>query len=251
MVNTSIAELGWSLPYLSASQDRFVFDFIIEAGVNPQALCRNRIIEIGLGRGADVVMMIDDDMVITETTMLCLDTPDWDIVAPLQMMFRRKNPEKNQDHTAVYPCAFDFPNDRMTVCYPKKNETVVSVEAVGSGVMAVKRALLEDPRMLIEPGLSPPALFQDKYKANGERTRGLDIDFCRRAHALGYRVKCNFGAVVGHYKRVDLNLIEEYAKRHYLEGWEAGHAGAVSLDQVAAGPGDGEDGTARQPACGG
>jgi GT2 family glycosyltransferase len=205
----------------------FKFMFLIEAGTSPQEYARNIIIEQMLATDCKALLMIDDDMVVSGTVLDLLATPEYDIVAPLQHMFMPPDPSKGRPFPEAYPCAFMFDKERkegqqIRPVYPVSGCSASPVEAVGSGVMLIRREVLEDERMLIAPGMTPPAFFKNVYRDNGERIRGLDIDFCRRAHALGYKIKVNWSVSVGHYKRTDLNDVDLYAKGSWRVGYEQG-----------------------------
>lgn len=225
-VNVSLAMMAYQLPLVTFDPgSRFEFMFHIEDGVRPQEYARNRIIERFLKTDGETLLMIDNDMVqLGWKTMAILDTPDYDIAGPLQLMWHPINYHQGRDVPELYPCVMnwvDEPNHKMTPIYPQKvDETIIEVDAVGSGCIAIKRRVLEDPRMEIEVGMSPPAFFRNEYEANGNRTRGLDVAFCKRAKDLGYTVKANYNAEIGHLKTVDLNQVNIYGMWSLRKGME-------------------------------
>lgn len=235
---------------------RYEFLFWPEIGTSPQELARNNLCQRCLDSDAEVLLMIDDDMIVDGTVLDLLTTPDYDIVAPLQYMYLPENHEKKRAVPSTVPCAFNFDRDapegqQIRPVLPTPGQMITDVEAVGSGCMAIKRKVLEDPRMQIEPGLDPPAFFQNQYLANGIRIRGLDIDFCKRATELGYRIRTNWTVQVGHYKKCNLNGVDLYAKMSWHEGYEKGKRDGletVPVERVEARPneradrGDGADG---------
>lgn len=228
MIHASHAILAHFLPIWSQSPNvPYEFSYKIEAGTSPQEYARNILCKDALESGADTLLMMDDDMIVSGTILDLLATPGYDIAAPLQYMFMPPNPERGRHFPECLPCAFEFDKEapegqQIRPVYPTSPEGSSVVEAVGSGVMAIKRRVLEDPRMLLTEGLEPPALWKNIYRDNGERIRGLDIDFCRRAHALGYRIMVNWGVQVGHYKRTNLNDIDAFAKGSFMLGIQKG-----------------------------
>jgi hypothetical protein len=105
---------------------------------------------------------------------------------------------------------------------PQQNKMIVDISGAGTGAMVIDRRVLEDPGMHLDPiytGLDEkpasiheetddpswaPAIFRTRYKANGQRLRGEDLDFTLRAWRLGYSMKCHLGVMFGHAKRIDL-----------------------------------------------
>lgn len=241
-VNVSIAGALFNLPFLSGDDsNRFIFLPWICAGYRPQEFARNTIIEKFLSDpGGDTLIMIDNDMILHghDTLLKLLDTPDYDIAGPLQLMgFRHDTRDDAGNVTGqpkIYPVCGMYDRSRpagkrFVPVLPVNGEKHTQVDIVGSGIMAIKRRVLEDPRMQIEPGMSPPAIFRNVYEANGNRTRGLDVDFCVRARELGYRVVVNWSATSGHFKDMDLYEIEVYAKQQFMLGVEARERDAIPL----------------------
>jgi len=240
MIHASQAMLAYHLPYWTG-QDEVPFAFMlwIEAGSSPQPYKRNRIIQRFLDSDCDILMMIDDDMIVDKRIIGLLNTPDYDVVGPLQYTMKGIDPDKGRTVPECFPCAFNAGDEdgQMLPVWPKQGD-VAKVDIVGSGVIAIRRCVLEDSRMLHEADLDPPAFFRDIYLANGRRTRGLDVDFCRRATELGYRVRVNWGIEVGHFKRVNLNDIDLYAKSQFMMGLRVGGNNEIRLEKQEDGAAD-------------
>ncbi len=235
-VNTSIAELANHVPYLNEEPTiPFRFAFHVESGVRGQELARNRICKRFLDSKADILLMVDNDMVLYQwRTLSMLQTPDWDIVAPLQLMFDGGIDEKTGELSPhAKPCAFMYDKEAggHRNVYPAPGVDVQEVDAVGGGVIAIQRHVLEDERMVLAPRLDPPAYFRTCVEANYVRKRGNDIDFCFRARECGYKVKINWSCPSGHLKTNDLYLVEMYAKQQFALGYETGGRHALSVDQ--------------------
>lgn len=246
-VNVSLMQMAHELPLVAANpNNRYEFTLYCQAGTRPQEYARNLIIEKFLQSPCDTLLMIDDDMVQQGwTTLKLLDTPGYDIAGPVQLMFLNYDPTTDPPRMPeVFPCAFfrdSTQNGKMVPMWPAPGTKHNKVDAVGSGCIAIKRRVLEDKRMLIAEGYSPPAFFQNHYDPNGWRTRGLDIDFCFRATDLGYRVMVNWEAQIGHLKHVDLNHVEMYAKTQFKLGYEVGAKNALRMAQEQGWTPPGED----------
>lgn len=228
-VNLSLLQMAWELPFVSADPStKYEFHLHADGGQRPQDLCRNRITGAFLKSNCDVLLMIDDDMIQKGwRTMRLLDTPDYDICAPIQLMFHPINVEAGRDKAAIYPCAFTQSEEQakanqMSPVYPTGELECTEVDAVGSGCIAIRRHVLENEKMLLAPGYDPPAMWASQYEPNWVRYQGLDINFCLRAKALGYTIKVNWNAEIGHNKDVDLNEVEAYAKSQFTQGYEEG-----------------------------
>jgi len=244
--NTSLNELANQLPYYSGQPEiPFRFSYWVESGVRSQELARNRICKRFLETDADVLLMIDDDMVLAGWDSLrVLITPDYDIAAPLQLMFDSGiNESTGEVEPAVKPCAFMYDDDAegYRQLYPAPGVGHQECGAVGGGMIAIRRHVLENERMLLAEGFDPPAFFRTRFAPNYERVRGNDIDFCHRARECGYTVKVNWGARTGHLKTVDLYQVEVYAKRQFMLGYERGVKDALRMDQGEGRPTGGKD----------
>lgn len=243
MAHASLLHMAFGLPFITADpSNRLEFHLWDESGKCPQELARNAACGKFLdarsnsdGEPLDTLVMIDNDMIFHESTLGVLDTPDYDIAAPVQMMCLPKNPEEGRETAMIFPCALDknpeLPYKSTPQYYEQGRGASFEVDAVGSGCIAIKRRVLEDPRMLIEPGWDPPALWRNLYQPNCGRLKGLDVDFCHRAKDLGYTVKVNWGCVMGHRKSVDLNEMEEYAAAQLSKGIEIGRRRALQVEE--------------------
>lgn len=251
--HASLLQMANELDRFSAIRThRFEFEFSPITAA-PQELARNTACGMALEkltRPTDTLVMIDNDMIqYGWRSLRLLDTPDYDIAGGLQYMwFPRDHTENRPPH--AWPCVFERKAEGekgMTALYPKPDETSREVDRVGSGFIAIKRRVLADERMLLAPGCDPPALWRNVFQPNFVRTRGLDMDFCDRAKALGYRIVVNWSAEMGHNKIANINEIDEYAKSQFLSGFETGVRHAI---QVARGQGGAEAGSSGQPGPG-
>ena len=248
--NTSIVELAHHLPYYTADEELpFAFAFWVESGVRGQELARNRICKRFLDSKADVLLMIDNDMVLSSWNSLkVLETKDYDIAAPLQLMFDAGIDEKKGIvNPCIKPCAFLYDKEAQghRQVFPGPGIDEQEVDAVGGGMLAIQRHVLENTLMVLEPGLDPPAYFRTVMEANYQRVRGNDIDFCMRARELGYKVKINWSAKTGHLKQNDLYQLEVYAKNQFILGYDTGRKHEDSMVEEEGGESGGRRGGLR------
>ena len=101
------------------------------------------------------------------------------------------------------------------------------VGAIGTGMMMIRRRVLEDERMWI--GGERGAVFQNIYGPMKNIKVSEDLDFCRRARTLGYTVVAHGGIKVGHVKTVNVDDIVAFAERE-----SAKHGGSPNLSVHAA-----------------
>jgi len=76
------------------------------------------------------------------------------------------------------------------------------VDGIHSGCIIIKRRVLEDMK-------SP---FQDVFDDDGIRTKGYDLEFCRRAIEAGFKVYTTPKKRCGHFKCVELSQIKSEIK---------------------------------------
>lgn len=96
------------------------------------------------------------------------------------------------------------------------------VKSGGTGCMLIRRAVLEDPRMMyatkytdwrgIERDLfddpdAPPPVFKTHRKPNGDTDIGEDHDFCRRAGLLGYSIHGHMLFGMDHQKTTTAEMV--------------------------------------------
>lgn len=96
--------------------------------------------------------------------------------------------------------------------YPAKvpDDGFYNIDAIGTGMMVIKRRVLADER-LWKNG-TKGAVFQNIYGDMGNIIISEDLDFCKRAKALGYTVVAHGAAKVGHIKTVNVADIVDYAR---------------------------------------
>ena len=246
--HASLVQLASECDRFSARTDHRFTIQCVPITAAPQELARNTACGMALERlrrPTDTLLMVDHDMIQHGwRTLQILDTQDYDIAGGLQYMWLPRDHETKREPDAR-PCAFMRRPDGVagqTCVYPKPGEKQAEVDRVGSGLMAIKRRVLADARMLLAEGYDPPALWRNVYEPNFVRQKGLDMDFCDRARALGWRVVVNWQAEAGHNKTVNLNEVDEYAKAQFVQGYELGVRHALSMGATASGQAKGTGG---------
>ena len=167
---------------------------------------RNRILW-DAPRDCDAIMMVDEDTVpipeaIEIAFMACPEEKGGlgkDVVlAPVPII--RGDDERGPIMANLVPLGAEAgSHDDVTI--PVGLNQVVEIKEGGSGVIAIARHVIDDPRMR--------APFQFEYDEDGCTIVGEDHFFCRRAKEAGYKIWAALGYAMGHAKAVDLKLIYE------------------------------------------
>lgn len=154
-------------------------------------IARNTASQICLTCGGDYLLLIDDDMVVPHDMVERLLDHDVDIISPI---FFRSNPP-------IEPLVFDIDehgNTMPIMDYPK-NALFETPGGSGTGVMLIKRKVLE-------------AMDVPIWKGSIDPTIGEDVLFCRRARVLGFRSWCDSSVKVAQMS-VPIPVGEEYYLR--------------------------------------
>jgi hypothetical protein len=222
----------------------YIFTCDTLVGLFPVSFARNVCVGRFLKIGASRLWFIDADMIPTTDSVRLLSV-DADICAGRMFRFDHANIE-SETSVGVALCAFHNDPDGTGKFYPivpqEGDQMVQEVDALGTGSMLIRRKVLEDRRLWGEtkytgidgkehdlddekdtPRWGPP-VFGFPSKPNGCPQLGEDMDFCRRAKALGYTLKVDLGAKFGHYKPVDLDQVVDLscvALERHKEGQRA------------------------------
>jgi len=156
---------------------------------------RNIIVQEFLKRPEfDYLMMVDSDIVPAQNIINLADYQKdiigglcfaWQQHAIIPLVLRydpKRNPEKPYH-------IIDFNGD----------EGLVECDAIGTGVIIIKREVLKHPKM--------NAPFTNYYDENGIKKEGLDLSFCRRAKEQGFKVYCHLDYPASHWTPFDLKDI--------------------------------------------
>jgi len=189
-------------------------------GLKGYARARNGIAQFFLEGPCDYLWMFDQDMVPPDNVFDLLET-DADILAPVLPTLRLEI-----DHTKdvfgfslpICACRYKDLDDMSTREGVDISEgDILDVDGVGFGSVLIKRKVLEDKRIWLDPTYTrldgtektlepgdPPPIFRFHTKPNGDCECGEDFGFCWQARKLGYSVKLDTRIFFGHLKFVDL-----------------------------------------------
>lgn len=149
---------------------------------------RNMIVKKFLETDYDYLLMIDSDC-IPPANVLDLADYQKDIIGGLcfAYMDRRVIPLiLKENHEGSY--------DMVDVGL---GQGVIECGGIGSGVMMIKREVLENI----------PFPFRNEYDPEGIKIKGLDISFCERAKEKGYKVWCDVNMLCDHWTVQNLKHI--------------------------------------------
>lgn len=135
----------------------------------PRVVARNTISQLAIAGGADFVLLVDDDMVLTGDLLEHLLRRDVDIVSPI---FFRSTPPIDP---LVY--TFDDFGDRVPFYDYPKQAIFETPGGNGTGCILIKVEVLR-------------AMDVPIWRGN-ESGLAEDIDFCDRAGALGFKTWCD------------------------------------------------------------
>lgn len=189
----NILNQGWIRPELATLLSRLPEQrkynlYIGYPAHKPITHNRNIIVKRFLESGMDYLLMIDNDNVPPENI---LDLADYekDIVSGLCFAFM-----KNMIIPLCLKMNQEKTYDLMDI---EEKSGLVECDGVGSGVMMIKREVLE----------KLPFPFRNEYDPEGIKTKGLDVNFCRRAKEIGFKVWCHLDMKCSHWTPVDIRNV--------------------------------------------
>ena len=221
-INPWLASMLTTLKSLNSEPScPYHFSVGIVSHLHPADYARNVIVKEVLQTDASRLWFIDSDVKPSEN---CIQILKWsgDIVAgiyPMWGQLHRDQPEP----PSVHWCVYDRKGDTFV---PQEilESGVVDCGAAGTGMMVIRRAVLEDERMRLPgeyvglggkamtlPEDAPPALFKEIHAPNGRFDSTEDIDFCFRAADLGYSIKADHSVKCGHLKFIDVKDVASYS----------------------------------------
>jgi cellulose synthase/poly-beta-1,6-N-acetylglucosamine synthase-like glycosyltransferase len=180
-------ELSYLLTDLT-HQNKYRLYLTYPAG-KPISHNRNTIIKDFLAKPEyDYLMMLDGDII---PPLNVLDLVDYqkDIMGAVCFAYM---------DNSIVPLVLDSNPDKTGKPYIVKDvqgdEGLIEVDAIGSGLIIIKREVLEKVK----------APFSNIYDEDGIKTMGLDLSFCNKAKKLGYKVWCHLDFVCSHWTTIDL-----------------------------------------------
>jgi len=164
---------------------------IVHFSYKPITQNRNKIVQDFLSKPQyDYLIMLDSDNVPPVNLLNLVDFKK-DIVASLYFGYQ---------NGMIVPFCLEMGKDGLfTVMDLHGKRGLVECSAVGTGIIVIKRAVLEDERLRFP--------FRNEYDKDGIKQLGLDINFCKRAKEVGYKVYCHLDYISGHWVPVDLKDI--------------------------------------------
>ena len=159
---------------------------------------RNQIVRRFLASPAQTLIMLDDDIVPPDRFLELADDPS-DIAAVPYLYF-------HEAILAPAPCVFvwnEATKGLRLIDHPFGRTAPAECDAMGTGIMAVKRHVLEHPEMR--------APFATNYDEDGVMVQTEDIYFCLRARALGFRITARYDIGQGEHLPggVGLNKLQD------------------------------------------
>jgi len=165
------------------------YDVTISFPANkPISYNRNLLVKRFLETDADFLLMIDDDCV-GDKRILDLADYDKDIIGATCFGYVKQ---------MVIPfCMKRNKEGTYDILQVQNNSGVVECDGIGSGLMMIKREVLENM----------PYPFRNEYDPEGLKIKGLDFNFCERAQKKGYTIWCDTNQLISHWTVMDLKGI--------------------------------------------
>ena len=191
------------------------------ANVHPADYARNLIVQEVLTTDASRLWFIDSDIIPSHNCIQILKH-DADIVTGVYPMWGQMSRDKPEPPTPQF-AVYDRKGDEFVHQEIREHE-VVPCGAAGMGMMVIRRKVLEDSRMRIDPTFTdlagrpcavaddaPPCIFKEIHAPNGRFEATEDIPFCKRAGDLGYTMLADHGVKCDHIKTIGILDVVDYA----------------------------------------
>lgn len=150
---------------------------------------RGLIVKRALQEGYDWLLMIDSDTVPLRDP-LELVKMDLDVVScPCPQIYGKE----------IYWVVMDKVDGGFRQVPRNRRQGLIESDAVGSACMLIKRRVLEVVK----------APFAIQWNSDAEMAVGLDLSFCDKARAAGFRVWAHWDYLCSHYKTLDLCAVTE------------------------------------------
>lgn len=204
----------------------FGFSFIPVQFKQPFEYARNVAVGEFLQTDGDRLWFVDDDMIPFPGRSELLLQGEADIVAGGYIRAGAKKDQTIGLDLLLFQDSQKENGDATYTSLPfRPEQEFLEVAAAGTGCMLIRRRVLEDPRMLLPtryvdwrgnerdlfdaPGdsLVAPPIFRTLRKPNGDTDLGEDLDFCRRARALGYTLQAHMLYGMDHQKTTTAEML--------------------------------------------
>lgn len=172
--------------------------FLTYPSDKPIANNRNRIIKDFLSKPEyDYLMMIDSD-IVPPLNILDLVDHQKPVMGAVCFAF--------MDSGIVPLVLKEIPEDKRKdkdkpykVMELQGDEGCIEVDAIGSGVIVIRRDVLE--------AMVNDQPFCNIYNEQGLKMLGLDLSFCKKAKAKGFGVFCHLDYICSHWQKLDLKTV--------------------------------------------
>lgn len=101
------------------------------------------------------------------------------------------------------------------------------VHGIGTGAMVVSRRVLEHPKM--------KAPFLPRWDTDGLPQLGMDLSFCKKARAAGFKVETHYGYPAEHVTEVHLGKLVQNVKSYYEDQERKSPNGSIASQDAVAG----------------
>jgi hypothetical protein len=164
------------------------YDWFIEfTEEQPIEHCRNNIVKKFLASDKEFLLMIDSD-VIPERNPLELIEKNLDIVSC---------PAPIYQYRVIWNCyKLNEEGYWLPIDISKEKDSLIDVDATGSGCILIKRNVLEQIK----------APFERLFDEDGLEKMGLDLYFSKKAKEKGFKIFVSTLHKCSHFKIVDLQL---------------------------------------------
>jgi hypothetical protein len=211
---------------------RVVFSLLTNHHKTPVEYARNLLVRDFLETSADRLWFIDADMIPRHDVFRIFDV-DADLVCGRAHSYQDEYGVPGGRTGIKIEARKKNADDALfTNILPTPGQSIVQqVDACGGACLLIKRRVFEHPGMMLptayqngdgepcdlndEKGQQTwaPPFFRSLRKPNGELLRGEDIDFTYRATQLGFTLKVDIGAEIGHFKTIDIDGVERAARQ--------------------------------------
>lgn len=161
---------------------------------------RNELVRTFLDRTDDAwLLMLDSDHRVPVGAFDKVTGAAHDRTAPIVSGLYFAAYNRGGDYPTAVPTIYRAVGDRYEAMDDYPRDTVVRVDAAGTGCLLVHRGVLKAFRDAVDPDLRDWCWFADGPQ--GGSWVSEDLTFCRRAIGLGFPIHAHTGAVLPHHKR--------------------------------------------------
>lgn len=174
-------------------EDKFVND------KKPIPAARNALVKMFLESDCTSLWFVDSDVVPSENVFDLLVEPH-----PIRAgIYPVLAPKYERGKVPLWWTMYERQGDKYAAIQP--SEKWEEVDAAGTGMMIISRAVFADPQMELPGG----NFFKETYNEDGSIAMSDDINFCERAKEAGYPIWVDSRIQCGHIKPVDTAYISE------------------------------------------